>query len=555
MKKKILVSMLLVLVSILGCVLKPKKAPSWLDALILLTFGSNTVLTSLNGQAIDSGSGQLITTTVNYSLSGTAKNYIRDLNGNKLDSFSSSIGFLTLFIDPAAPINTSEPLRLMISANADGYLSNNVEIIIDKQVDFTFLVPMVNINSPPSGASIKQFNLGSASNGVLSNAISIATDAESQTNGTAGLSMSQGTIIRDANGQPLEGSLKATVAYFNNKDDNSLLSFPGGLSPNIASDEKGQATDGIFVTGGFTAIEIADEKGKRAKNFSQKTTVSIDIPSGTINPETKLAVKEGDKFPIWSLDNNTGKWKFEGNGNVTVNGTNFKASVETDHLSYYNMDWFGARCTTNQIKILGDRKKLSTINLVIRAKGGVSFIRHKTISTNEDTFGFYNAPRAMPLTITAFVEGVEIGKIDIDDLCDFRKAEFPITVPASIKLVDLDTSLNLNCRSCDSGSISSPISSAVSSPVYNKNPINPANVYMYYYDKNCSGGWSSGCTWQYGGRFSRDGKMKLRGVKAGKKYELYTFGYFGFPPYFFSKKQEAPTGETNVNSATISVDY
>lgn len=65
------------------------------------------------------------------------------------------------------------------------------------------------------------------------------------------------------------------------------------------------------MTGGFTSIELTDEKGNKAATFSNPMEITMQIPKGTINPDTGKEIKTGDKIGIWSYDTTTGQWKYE----------------------------------------------------------------------------------------------------------------------------------------------------------------------------------------------------------------------------------------------------
>lgn len=557
MKNKRRIFLLFIVVVIIGiaCSVKKSKTPEWLDALLLITNFSKPQY-SLVGQSLDSTSGQVLSNvSVKYSLSGTALEYVTDANGNSVESFSTEAGFIDFLVNKNIPIDEDNPLKLTISASADGYLTNSTEIAIQKYEDISFVIPMVNISSPPSGVAVKQVQVGSASGGVISSDISVATDAEAQTGGTAGIAIPAGTVLKDENGNLLEGNLTATVAYFNNQDESSLLSFPGGLSPSIAADKDGKPAEGNFVTGGFTAIEITDASGKKAHNFSGKSTISMDVPAGTKNPETGKVVAVGDNFPIWSLNSKTGKWTFEGNGVVSQNGDNFKATIQTNHLSFYNLDWhYGPKCQTKKINLAGNYRKVNRISLKLKGIDYPSFIRHKSIRTNKNNFGFYNAPKEMPVRITALYEGEEIGSLELQDFCSLKDESLVIELPEDIKTSDINSKIRLNCVSCESSNLSSTVSNPTSYPVYSKEPIGMDRVYIYFYNPGCRGGWSAGCMWNYAGKPGNNGRISLNGLRVGKKYKVIVYGYYGFYPYWFRKEQTVTLQETG-NDMNFEINY
>jgi len=51
-------------------------------------------------------------------------------------------------------------------------------------------------------------------------------------------------------------------------------------------------------------------------------------------------IKAGDTVPLWSLTEETGQWKSEGNVTITNDGSgNLVANFETSHLCCFNLDW------------------------------------------------------------------------------------------------------------------------------------------------------------------------------------------------------------------------
>ncbi|RZM83682.1 hypothetical protein C3B51_05990 [Pseudoalteromonas rubra] len=206
-------------------------------------------------------------------------------------------------------------------------------------------------------------------------------------------------VAKNADGEDVElDELPTlTVAYFGNEatgfaanngtaDDNAnaaadsaLDAFPGGLALTVAAPESEDAANvsGSFTTGGFVAIELVDSQNRKVKNFGKNADnqdntleVAMQVDAKTVNPcpitlpeggdlaaEAAKAFDKGvctvaapvarplaaeDIFPVWSYDEDAGKWTFESYGVVKANGTDdtFDVVVEVNHLSYWNLDFF-----------------------------------------------------------------------------------------------------------------------------------------------------------------------------------------------------------------------
>ncbi|WP_046005051.1 hypothetical protein [Pseudoalteromonas rubra] len=220
-------------------------------------------------------------------------------------------------------------------------------------------------------------------------------DAAKNTNKAAGgvsVTLDNGTKFRDKDNQPLQSVPTLTVAYFGNEatrstseedtvaaQDSSLDAFPGGLGLTVAEDETTNR-EGSFATGGFVAIELIDENNNKVDNFdggSIKVAMKIDkntsntcqmkftgdasdaaavkaaaedtdtgmfkngVCTKTVAPEK---IEVNDIFPVWSYDEDAGKWSFESYGVVKAdadaNATTHNVAVSVNHLSYWNLDFF-----------------------------------------------------------------------------------------------------------------------------------------------------------------------------------------------------------------------
>ncbi|RVU83423.1 hypothetical protein EOL70_17000 [Leucothrix sargassi] len=168
------------------------------------------------------------------------------------------------------------------------------------------------------------------------------------------------------------GAITVTAAVYQNDSEESIAAFPGGLgvgddvdnldeAPELISDD-GTASedDATFVSAGFISLEVTDADGNDITEFSGSTGVDIDgdgteeegllvtslIPKTTINPESGELLALGDTVPVWSYDDQTAKWEFDGNAKIfeSADDENWRARFAATHLSYWNLDWRATRC-------------------------------------------------------------------------------------------------------------------------------------------------------------------------------------------------------------------
>ncbi len=217
---------------------------------------------------------------------------------------------------------------------------------------------------------------------------------QAEVKGSGGITVPSGTkiLVDDGTGTPkpaASGPLQINVAYFENDEeagdsdfvpaDGALTVFPGGLDVAVESNS-GASTEGAFSSAGFISVDLTDSDGNVVTNFvddsdqPKEVTIDITIPVGTANPDPALdlngngLVDEGEKVPVWSYNELTGTWQAEkdptdptgttdlladvtdDDNDVALDGTPgpdglLNVSFTTTHLSYFNLDYYGNRCS------------------------------------------------------------------------------------------------------------------------------------------------------------------------------------------------------------------
>ncbi|QIA64418.1 hypothetical protein GT360_13370 [Vibrio astriarenae] len=216
-------------------------------------------------------------------------------------------------------------------------------------------------------------------------------------------------VAKNAAGEtvPIVGALSTNVAYFSadpsNAADESLSplnQFPGGLSPESVVGIDGGEEGGNFISAGFVAIEIADEAGNLVREFSsgndedaKPVQITFTVPAGTKDDEGN-EVKEGSVIPFWSYDESTGQWAYE--GEVTLSAANsdgnFPAVAAVDHLSYFNLDYFGQdRCNIQMTVSDSVGETSENLNFAMRRSAG-GWNKYKTTYDNSPNITVVNVP-------------------------------------------------------------------------------------------------------------------------------------------------------------------
>lgn len=249
-------------------------------------------------------------------------------------------GILEVALDMEHIITPEDPLELTIVAEAPGYLKT-VHNVVLYDTSFQFIpVNMVNLNAPPAGVSVETGMAPAGIDGVTED-VSFTTPMPNGKEEEATVSLKSGTKVMDADGNELVGDIEVQLAHFDNRSEASLNAFPGGFTATNVIDQNGEPMEPLeFVTAGFVAIDMF-VGNTEVKEFSEPVEVSIGVNPNTMDPETDQMVKEGDRIPVWSLNDDTGQWQEEGEAVVTTDANGeLVATFEVTHLSWWNIDWF-----------------------------------------------------------------------------------------------------------------------------------------------------------------------------------------------------------------------
>lgn len=277
----------------------------------------------------------------NVTISGKNANLV-EMDGGSTN-FQASHGLLPLYIVNTANPSTTNPVKFNVYAEIPGFapVTQSVTITSDsvKVIDIT----AIEYANPADGTSVS-VSQATLSNGV-SNGDNFKTGTSATMSETTTVTIPAGTKVLDANGVAINANqLTSNIVHFSPSSPTSYSAFPGGFNPTNVVDQNGQPInngEGInFVSAGLVAINMK-AGNTDVKQFSSPVKVSMEINANTTNFDTGENIKVGDVVPLWSLNEQTGQWKSEGDVTVTTNSNGkLVANFETKHLSCFNLDWY-----------------------------------------------------------------------------------------------------------------------------------------------------------------------------------------------------------------------
>ncbi len=458
MKRKFLIISLLLTASLFTLFLSSCDIKSPIEGLeVRLNTISRTSQVSV--EFVDAATGQLISTPVNISFSGTNKDNVISTDNESLTALKSENGLALFAIKDELTPDMTEPFKVILVCSANGYLSTSKAINVITTGVSKFTIIMTNVEgSLPKGVVSNQVTSGSTSSSGTTNDIEVSSGDDPSSGASAKISIPSGTKLLDADGNVLSGEIKTRVTYFNPVDDQSLGAFPGGFNVNVQRTDNSM-DDGNFVTAGFVAIDMSVGNAQ-VENFSKDIDIDLEIPSGFVNPLNGEQLKAGDKIPVWSYNEVTGEWKEEGEVTVpagkSANG-NHRVSFKASHLSYWNLDWFyGDYCNTGvTLNFVPNSGCFNRIKVVLRNKTTGQLVTswsENVVFSSDPSQTIMYAPRIGAITVEVYefvdwwTNGQLLASVDVDDIC----ANETVTInfdPAD--LIEVNVSLRAKCTEGD----------------------------------------------------------------------------------------------------------
>lgn len=280
---------------------------------------------------------------VKVTVTGTHSQDVYNNLGVRENPFLSRHGMMELIIDPRKVDTTAmktTPFEFNVTVEATGYNSVTQKVKLFGSGMEKIAITLIKLNDAPAGISASSTNsfVGTNSSGRTTQQSSINMNAGQQS-----VTIGTGVGLRDDSGNPVTGTVAASVVFFDPLSEAAQDAFPGGL--NVTADMGNNTTEDIqFVSAGMFDLRLT-AGGKKVSSFDNGgITLKTEVSPELTNPNTGQPLKENDVIELWSQDEGTGKWVFEKMD--TVRKVNGKLVLEetVTHLSLWNWDFYSNMC-------------------------------------------------------------------------------------------------------------------------------------------------------------------------------------------------------------------
>ncbi|WP_317931827.1 putative Ig domain-containing protein [Halioxenophilus sp. WMMB6] len=140
----------------------------------------------------------------------------------------------------------------------------------------------------------------------------------------------------DSDGNLVGGEIEVSITPVDISSKLGLAAFPGAFA--------GLLEDGNQVPiASFGSTEFHFQQGDEVLQLAPGATATIELPMYASQYPNGTEVKIGDKIPLWSLNETSGLWQYEGEGEVIASpyspvGLAMRATAS--HFSWWNTDWY-----------------------------------------------------------------------------------------------------------------------------------------------------------------------------------------------------------------------
>ncbi|MEI6752951.1 MAG: hypothetical protein WCK78_07265 [Paludibacter sp.] len=290
---------------------------------------------------VDAKTKHYITDVATVKIGGTNATAVYSTLGESVTTCPTMMGMLDLIVDPhlAATLETN-PVEFTVTTKLDGYVNVTQKVTFIENKIQAITIPLIKISDAPSGVKVSSNNnfAATSATGTVNQ-----TATENMNLGAQTVEIPQGVVLKDASGNPVTGTVKSQVIFYNPTDSAAQASIPGGLD--VSAKQADGSTGSIkMVSAGMFGVNLSTDN-QEVKSFGNGgIKIKTKVDPAMINPNTGAPIKENDVIEMWSKDEGSGEWKFEKMDTVRKVGSDLILEESVSHLSTWNWDFFTNSC-------------------------------------------------------------------------------------------------------------------------------------------------------------------------------------------------------------------
>lgn len=324
-------------------VITPPPEPT--DPVVVAPETPTALAFAVSGNVVDVDTVDIVApATITFFEDGEPTSNLVNVNGDAITQITTEDGSYTFTVKEGANVGIVTAV-----VAADGYFSKSFDIDLSNEDSAATLEAELALVSKGGDEVVEASVSESVANATTASPVTAAA-----AKGKAGsdVTVPAGVQLRDASGNAVTGtSVSLTVGSADPTSSKISAVLPAGLSAG--------STTSIKKPVGVSNIVMQDNNGTKIKQFSQEIDVSVSLPVATLAPSGDRTIQTGDQFDVSSNNEDTGKWQAETNkatvGALNAEGTAYKASFKTDHLTFFTLSRSVPICTQGiTVNVTGD---------------------------------------------------------------------------------------------------------------------------------------------------------------------------------------------------------
>ena len=266
-------------------------------------------------------------------------------SGLDFESVVIEEGIMNVGLKENPDLNSENPYRFRLRAEAEGYISNMVTVLIDKDTSRFVPIFLAKVETPPPGFAATTGAIPVSNTGVITNATVLETSTNPGMAQKIKVSIQEGTQLLCAGEVPqnVQGDVSFNLSVGSPTNVDAGRVFPNGFTVFDAVDVQGAplATPNdpfFFFSAGWLTLDMTINGTEQVDGFDQPLRAEIEINDSLINRATNEPYQVGDTIPLWSLSDNDGIWAEESFVVIGENESGLVANFPVPHLSTWNID-------------------------------------------------------------------------------------------------------------------------------------------------------------------------------------------------------------------------